>query len=91
MLKDLFPAAYPRYLTLPIAGPLLDDFAGWLLTQGYPHATRRKHITRLVGVDAYLQRHGHHTLKTLTLADVPACWQWYNRPGLWRFLLPYVG
>jgi integrase/recombinase XerD len=79
MLKDLFPAAYPRYLTLPIVGPILDGFAGWLLTQGYPHATRRKHITRLVGVDAYLQRHGHHDLKTLTLADVQACWQWYNR------------
>ena len=79
MLKDLFPAAYPRYLTLPIFGPMLDDFAGWLLTQGYHHATRRKHITRMVGVDAYLQRHGHHALKTLTLEDVQACWQWYNR------------
>jgi integrase/recombinase XerD len=79
MLKDLFPVAYPRYLTLPILGPTLDDFAGWLLTQGYPHATRRKHITRLVGVAAYLQRHGHEALEALTLADVQACWQWYNR------------
>jgi integrase/recombinase XerD len=79
MLKDLFPAASPRYLTLPIAGPLLADCAGWLLTQGYPHATRRKHIPRMVGVDASLQRHGHNTLKTLTLADGQACWQWYNR------------
>ena len=79
MLKDLFPTAYPRYLTLPIVGPMLDDFAGWLFTQGYHHATRRKHITRMVGVDAYLQRHGHSALKTLTLAEVQACWQWYNR------------
>jgi len=79
MLKDLFPAAYPRYLALPIVGPILDDFAAWLLAQGYHHATRRKHITRMVGVDAYLQRHGHNTLKTLPLADVQACWQWYNR------------
>ena len=79
MLKDLFPAAYPRYLTLPIFGPMLDDFAGWLLTQGYHHATRRKHITRMVGIDAYLQQHGHHVLKTLTLEAVQACWQWYNR------------
>lgn len=79
MLKDLFPAAYPRYLALPIVGPILDDFAAWLLAQGYHHATRRKHITRMVGVDAYLQRHGHNTLKTLTLEDVQACWQWYNR------------
>jgi len=79
MLKDLFPAAYPRYLALPIFGPILDDFATWLLTQGYHHATRRKHITRMVGVDAYLQRHGHNTLKTLTLEGVQTCWQWYNR------------
>jgi hypothetical protein len=34
MLKDLFPAAYPRSLTLPIAGPLLAAFAGWWLPQG---------------------------------------------------------
>ena len=79
MLTDLFPTASPRYLTLPIVGPILDDFAGWLLTQGYHHATRRKHITRMAGVDAYLQRHGHNALKTLTLEEVHACWQWYNR------------
>jgi integrase/recombinase XerD len=79
MLTDLFPVAYPRYLTLPIVGPMLDDFARWLLAQGYPHATRRKHITRLVGVAAYLQRHGHDALEALTLEDVQACWQWYNR------------
>src|SRR5207244_6914018 len=77
MLKDLFPTAYPRYLTLPIVGPMLDDFDGWLFTQGYHHATRRKHITRMVGVDAYLQRHGNSDLKTLTLEGIQVSWSWY--------------
>ena len=79
MLKDLFPTAYPRYLTLPILGPMLDDFADWLLAQGYHHATRRMHITRMAGVDASVPRHGRDTLEALAPEDLQACWQWYNQ------------
>lgn len=79
MLKDLFPKAHARYLTLPVLGPILEDFSDRLLAHGYQPSTRRMHITRMVGVDAYLQRQGRNAVDELTPEDLQACWQWYSQ------------
>jgi hypothetical protein len=79
MLKALFSKAHSHYLTLPILGPILDDFSDRLLAHGYQPSTRRMHITRMVGVDAYLYRQGRKTIDELTPEDLQAWWQWYKQ------------
>ena len=35
MLEELFRKIHPKYRSLPILGPTLDEFAGWLIERGY--------------------------------------------------------
>ena len=65
MLRELFPKAFNRYLSLPLLGPILDDFDNWLLEQGYQFRTRREHIKQTVGIDNYFQKQRRSSLSEL--------------------------
>jgi hypothetical protein len=61
MLNELFPRRSRRFLTLPLLGPIADDFDTWLSTQGYRRSTRRQQARDLVRIDRDLRRHGGPT------------------------------
>ncbi|MEX2031548.1 MAG: hypothetical protein WEA81_01650 [Dehalococcoidia bacterium] len=58
MLNELFPRWSSRFLTLPLLGPVADDFDTWSSTQGYRRSTRRRHARALIRIDRDLRRHG---------------------------------
>lgn len=95
MLKALFPRRSTRYLTLPLLGPVADEFDAWLSAQGYGRSTRRQQARALIRIDRDLRRHGLRPGGTWRQADFEACWQRYHqrdsKPGgtvraLLRFL-----
>jgi hypothetical protein len=50
MLATLFPKVSRNYLSLPLFGPVMDDFSDWLGQEGYTRKSRRFTIWRLFPV-----------------------------------------
>src|ERR1019366_1438578 len=67
MLVKLFPRTYRRYLSLPLFGPVMDDFDDCLLEQGYARSTRsRLLLPNVAQVDRQLRRRGVRHIQDLT-------------------------
>src|SRR5262245_32204062 len=79
MLNELFPRRAARFLTLPLLGPVVDDFDTWLSTQGYRRSTRRLPARALVRIDRDLRRHGVQRGAAWKQADLDACWHRWHR------------
>lgn len=74
MLEQLFPRVYTRYTSLPVLGPrLVDDFAGWLLQQGYPTERVRVHVRPTRRIEKALRDQGINTLSEITREPLRAC------------------
>ena len=58
MLTELFPRCHGRYGSLPILGPHLDGFIGWLQEQGYPRLPIRLRVRAARDLDALLGARG---------------------------------
>ncbi len=74
MLKDLFPQSHGRYTALPLLGPVLDDFATWLLEHGYRRGTVWVMLRPVGCVDRWLRRLGVRRLSEISAERVQACW-----------------
>jgi site-specific recombinase XerD len=80
MLVKLFPRAGRRYLSLPLFGPVMDDFDDWLLEQGYARSSRRRLLLPNVAhVDQQLRRRGVEHIKNLTPLALQRCWNLLHR------------
>jgi hypothetical protein len=44
MLATLFPNSVLQYLSLPLLGPVIEDFECWLVEQGYTSDSRRNKV-----------------------------------------------
>lgn len=78
MLTELYPRSHARYAALPVLGPYLDGFVGWLRWQGYPDAPIRGRLRTVRRLVAQLVRDGVRgpgdlsAATLLTYAPVPA-------------------
>lgn len=79
MLNELFPRKSTRFSSLPLLGPIADDFDSWLSQQGYRRGTRRQQARALVRIDRALRRQGHRQWPSVRSANLDACWSWYRR------------
>lgn len=79
MLKSLFPNAHDRYSSLPLLGPVLDDFVTWMLGQGYRRSSLRVQFGTVVRIDRSLRRRGVLRLSDLSHAILRACWTALHR------------
>ena len=79
MLNALFPRWSTRFLTLPLLGPVADDFDTWASTQGYRRSTRCRWARALHRIDGDLRRHGMWPGGMWTQADLDACWMRYRQ------------
>ncbi len=79
MLATLFPKTHRRFSSLPLLGPIADDFATWLREKGYKRSSRRQHLRALVRIDRYLRRQGCRRVDDLTRIELHACWNAHHR------------
>lgn len=70
MLVDLFPRAHARFASLPLLGPHLDGFVGWLRVRGYPETPIRQRIRRTPHLDALLRRRRIRELSSVSRAQL---------------------
>jgi integrase/recombinase XerD len=56
MLATLSPKSARRYLSLPLFGPVIDDFDHWLSEQGYAPGSRHNQLVIVALADGYLRR-----------------------------------
>ncbi len=66
MLRSLFPKAHPKFLSMPVLGPVVDGFDDWLATNGYTRSSRKYSIRILPRVDADLRLHQVGEVANLT-------------------------
>lgn len=80
MLAKVFPKAARRYLSLPLFGPIVDDFDDWLLEQGYTRSSRRCSLfPTVVRMDQHLRRCGIKRIEDLTPLALQRCWKTLQR------------
>jgi site-specific recombinase XerD len=73
MLEELFPRFYDRYRSLPILGSTLDDFAAWLVREGYPQGRVRQQIRTTRRIERALQECGIESLRRVARSQLRAC------------------
>lgn len=79
MLNDLFPQAHGRYRSLPLLGPILDDFVDWLCEHGYAYSTRKLHVKRCLRIEKYFWKRKQRNCSALTPEKLRECWQFHSR------------
>jgi integrase/recombinase XerD len=82
MLNDLLPQSHNYHRSLPLLGPVLDDFDDWLVAQRYRYFTRQSYILRCTAIEGYFHKRHLHSLSGLTPEKLRKCWRYYrHRPG----------
>ena len=74
MLRSLLPKAHPKFLAMPVLGPIVDGFDDWLNARGYTRGSREFSIRILPRVDAELRRHHINDVAKLTHPVLHDCW-----------------
>ena len=69
MLVKLFPRMHRRYSSLPVLGPILGDYASWLVARGYPPIPVRRHVRAARRLERRWRRRGVRTLSAIRRSD----------------------
>jgi integrase/recombinase XerD len=78
MIASLRPRSYQKYLSLPIVGPILDEFTTWSHLRGYTMGSIRNKLNVARLIDAYFQRNGAQRLEDLSQSSFEAAWKHYR-------------
>ena len=78
MLSQIRPKAYPRYLSLPILGSVLEKFTEWSHQQGYTLGTLGEQLKSAPQIDRFFQQQGTACLKDLSPNDFDKAWHHYR-------------
>jgi len=73
MLTELFPRMHRRYSSLPLLGPVLDEFAMWIVARGYSRLAVRRHLRAARRLDRRWRRRGHRSLHDVRREDLCVC------------------
>jgi integrase/recombinase XerD len=73
MLRSLLPKAHPKFLSMPVLGPIVDGFDDWLAANGYTPSSRRYSIRILPHLDLRLRQVGD--VAKLTHSVLHDCWK----------------
>ncbi len=68
MLVEIYPRFHARFSSLPLLGPLVDDFVVWLHRQGYGRLPIRLRVRETRRIDARLRRRGVRRIEDLSRA-----------------------
>jgi integrase/recombinase XerD len=73
MLLQLYPRVHRRYSSLPVFGPIVENFGSWLLNQGYSTDCIREHFCCMRRIARLLHKRGVGSVAELTRAKLRAC------------------
>src|SRR5262249_48378157 len=73
MLLQLYPRVHRLFSSLPVFGPVVENFGTWLLEQGYSTDCIREHFCCMRRVARLLHKGGVGSLAELTRAKLQAC------------------
>src|SRR5689334_13811909 len=73
MLLQLYPRVHRRYSSLPVFGPIVEDFGAWLLKQGYSTDCIREHFCCMRRIAYLLKKRRVVSVAELTRAKLQAC------------------
>lgn len=80
MLTTLFPKSAQRYLSLPLFGAVMEDFAGWLVEQNYTRISCCCHLfPAVVLMDRHLRHRGIDDIHDLNSLALQCCWRALQR------------
>jgi len=79
MLTQIFPQDSRRYLSLPLLGPLMDRYAGWLQEQRYTWRSTRYELRMAAHVSAYLRRRAVRRIEDVSAQHLAACHLLFRR------------
>ena len=79
MITKFFPGGFPRYLSLPILGPLMDRYAGWLHEQQYTWRSGRYELRMAGRVADYLARRPVCRIEDLNHDHLDECHRWFRQ------------
>ena len=84
MIFAIRPRSYKDYLSLPIFGPILDEFTNWSHQRGYALGTIRNQLEHTRHITAFLHKKDLRSTGELTHCDFQNAWQHfrYDRPGI---------
>ncbi len=75
MLRSPLPKAHPKFVSLPLLGPIADSFDDWLAFSGFTRGSRKFSIRMLPHVDRNLRRRHIDNIANLNHAVLDACCQ----------------
>lgn len=73
MLRDLMPGSWERYVSLPLLGAVVDEFADWLDEQGFARSSIRTHVRAAMAVDRDLRRAGVRDARSISREALKQC------------------
>jgi integrase/recombinase XerD len=78
MITKFFPEGFQRYLSLPILGPLMDRYAGWLHEQQYTWRSARYELRMAGHVADYLKGQTVCRIEDLNHHHLNECHRWFR-------------
>ncbi|HEY6272070.1 MAG TPA: tyrosine-type recombinase/integrase [Terriglobales bacterium] len=79
MITHIFPQDSHRYLSLPVLGPLMDGYAGWLQEQRYTWRSTRYELRMAAHAAAYLKRRAVRGIEDVSDQHLTACHALFRR------------
>ena len=79
MITRIFPQGSQRFVSLPVLGPLMDRYAGWLYEQQYTWRSTRYELRMAARVADYLKRRAVRQIEDLSEQHLEACHRWFLR------------
>ncbi len=74
MLIQLRPKAHAAYQSLPVLGPIVDEFSDWAHRCGYEHRSFESQFGNIRYLANFLHRRGLRSFRELTSLDFDSAW-----------------
>lgn len=78
MISEIRPGSYQRYISLPVLGPILDEFTTWSRQRGYMIHSIRHQLNDARRIDAFFHERGVQHRGDLTQSDFEEARQYFR-------------
>ena len=78
MILAICPRSHQDYLSLPIFGPILDEFTNWSHQRGYALSTIRSQLKHIHHITAFFQKKDLQSSSELKQCDFQNAWQHFR-------------
>ena len=74
MITHFFPTKFHQYISLPVLGPIMDSYSGWLTDQQYTLRTTKYQIRMTYHIAKYLKHKGFNLIENVNENDLDNCY-----------------